>query len=666
MRRALVAVWTAAAILGGAAVGIVFWPDSLALVTNEQQPTVPQELQQRTDPSTGADDGGELPERPLRPTSEPEIPPAVRPATQEAAPAEVQTIRQLDATLVAEIEAAEREIAAALERQRAEEEARRRAEEARRRAEEAEARALAESESQPAAGPCPDSSVYPSVTEEALERMERIVAAREATFPWVRVAWAASCVVPFDETLDDPCDGHSDLGCMIAGGGRSQPEVWISLDTIRDEPPSDFDLLWGRPKRSLESVLLHELAHVLDLTAAGDAIDRGDAFRAATQGFRDHYAGCRFDPFDPEYSAHELVAETVAALTAGQSLGRWTGLDGCLATLPPPEEIIENLGFALAGCGSAGSLGDLGRDRAEKWCPDEFAVLEAERQEMATAEAEARVAAEAQRLAQSEAEAERLAAEAAAEAERLAEEAAAEAERVLAVECRDDLYRDEGPGWESGCEEAGHIPDEVPCVVWHSGKWLPGYFDDRNDWLPEYFNGNGECRINVALTSAPQAWRDCLPDDGGRWTGDWTADPSNSRHPCQKTLAAECANDVNRSPRLPQMHWRDTDGNRWPPGWEQGCKEAGHIPAGVPCVVSARHEAQRDLMARLGLRGMSGWLPGQPDGSGGCTANTALFRADTPQIGLREWLACLPDDGGRWTGDWTADPADGRDTCPAG
>ena len=54
---------------------------------------------------------------------------------------EVQTIRQLDATLAAEIEAAEREIAAALERQRAEEEARRRAEEERRRAEEARLRA---------------------------------------------------------------------------------------------------------------------------------------------------------------------------------------------------------------------------------------------------------------------------------------------------------------------------------------------------------------------------------------------------------------------------------------------------------------------------------------------------------------------------------------------
>ena len=319
-------VWTAAAIFGGAAVGIAFGLDPLALLTDEQQSTAPQELQQRTEPSTEADGGGEFPEPPFRPTSEPEIPATVRPPTQ-------------DADLAAEIEAAERRIAAALERQRAEEEARRRAEEARRRAEEArlraereeaEGRALAEPESQPAAGPCPDSLVYPSVVEESLERMERIVAAREAAFPWVRVAWEASCVVPFDETLDDP--DPCDIACMDPR--VSPPVVWISLGAIRDEPPSDFDLLWRQPERSLESVLLHELAHVLDLTAAGDAIDRGDAFRAAAQGFRDHYAGCRFDPFDPEYSAHELLAETVAALTAGRSLGRWTGLDGCLATLP--------------------------------------------------------------------------------------------------------------------------------------------------------------------------------------------------------------------------------------------------------------------------------------------------------------------------------------------
>ena len=67
---------------------------------------------------------------------------------------EVQTLKQIDAQLAAEIEAAERRVAEALERQRAEEEARRRAEEARRRAEEArlraeqeeaEARALSES-----------------------------------------------------------------------------------------------------------------------------------------------------------------------------------------------------------------------------------------------------------------------------------------------------------------------------------------------------------------------------------------------------------------------------------------------------------------------------------------------------------------------------------------
>jgi len=54
---------------------------------------------------------------------------------------EVQTIRQFDAALASEIESAEREIAAALQRQRAEEEARRRAEEERRRAEEARLRA---------------------------------------------------------------------------------------------------------------------------------------------------------------------------------------------------------------------------------------------------------------------------------------------------------------------------------------------------------------------------------------------------------------------------------------------------------------------------------------------------------------------------------------------
>ena len=73
---------------------------------------------------------------------------------------EVQTIRQLDATLAAEIEAAEREIAAALERQRAEEEARRRAEEERRRAEEARLRA----EQEDAAARALAESVDPSDT----------------------------------------------------------------------------------------------------------------------------------------------------------------------------------------------------------------------------------------------------------------------------------------------------------------------------------------------------------------------------------------------------------------------------------------------------------------------------------------------------------------------
>ena len=270
-----------------------------------------------------------------------------------------------------------------------------------------------------------------------------------------------------------------------------------------------------------------------------------------------------------------------------------------------------------------------------------------------------------------EIEAERRAAETEAAQQAAALAAETEAARqaaALAAECADDLNIYGGPGWEQGCKDAGHIPDEVPCVVaasvWGSRGWLPGYIDDRNDRLPDYFNGDGECRPNVALTSAPRAWHDCLPDDGGRWTGDWTATPYNSRYPCQRTLVEECANDVNRSPRLPEMYWGDIGGNRWPPGWEEGCKEAGLIPDEVPCVVSAA--AALDVVARHGWRGLSGWLPGQPDGSGGCAANTALLRAVHPEIGLREWLACLPTNGGRWTGDWTANPDNGRDACPSG
>ena len=526
-------MWTAAAIFGGTALGIALGFDPLALLTDEHQPSIQQAPNGQAEPETETEIGvGGSAESPPTSTSEPEV------TSETARPAP-----------------AKEEVLAAGH--------------------------------QPTLEQRPASSLHPSVAAEAVERMEQIVTNYEAAFPWVRAAWEVSTVLPFDETLDAPC-GDSGHGCMIHRGG-GLTEVWISLDTIRDEPPSDFDLLWGSPKRSLESVLLHELAHVLDLTTVGDAIDRGDAFRAATQGFRDHYAGCRFDRFDTERSVHELLAETIAQLTAGHSFRRWTELDGCLATLPPPDEHIDNLGFALAGCGSVGSLDDLGRDRTAMWCPDEFTTLETERQEMASAEAEARAAEEAE------------AAEAAARALAAQAEAAA---RALAVECGDDLNIYGGPGWEHGCKEAGHVPDEVPCLVplsmYSDRGWLPGYIDDRNDRLPDYFNGNGECRANVALTSAPRAWRDCLPDDGGRWTGDWSADPYNSRYPCQKTLAAECANDVNRSPRLPQMHWGDTDGNRWPPGWEEGCKEAGMIPNGVPCVVSAA--AALNVVARHGWR----------------------------------------------------------------
>ena len=78
---------------------------------------------------------------------------------------EVQTIRQLDATLAAEIEAAEREIAAALERQRAAEEARRRAAEEARRQAAAEARRQAAADAAEAAGRQLAESVDPSDTD---------------------------------------------------------------------------------------------------------------------------------------------------------------------------------------------------------------------------------------------------------------------------------------------------------------------------------------------------------------------------------------------------------------------------------------------------------------------------------------------------------------------
>ena len=51
-------VWTVAAIFGGVAVGVAVGLDLLALRTDEQRPTMPQEPQQRTEPSTGADDDG--------------------------------------------------------------------------------------------------------------------------------------------------------------------------------------------------------------------------------------------------------------------------------------------------------------------------------------------------------------------------------------------------------------------------------------------------------------------------------------------------------------------------------------------------------------------------------------------------------------------------------
>ena len=134
-------------------------------------------------------------------------------------------------------------------------------------------------------------------------------------------------------------------------------------------------------------------------------------------------------------------------------------------------------------------------------------------------------AARAQEIAD-QAEANRGCAEAAA-AEAL--RWAADAELWLAAECTNDYYNhgshlpsDWGPGWEFGCE--AHVPDAVPCVFVDptGGSYLK----------PGYVGAAGECRANVAILSRPDGWYECLPDDGSRWHGDWTADPINGRDPC--------------------------------------------------------------------------------------------------------------------------------------
>ena len=181
---------------------------------------------------------------------------------------EVQTIRQLDADLAAEIEAAERRIAEALARQRAEEEARRRAEEARQRAEEARLRA----EQEEAAGRALSDSVDPDdagftlvwvrgfeVNTVIADDVEGLLAAMEA------------------EGFDMGGWGYRSNAEQIAlrrsNCGTSNWAIWEqSSSTCR--PPT------ARPGRSN-----HEKGLALDFTESGRLIIRRDTavFRALQQ-----------------------------------------------------------------------------------------------------------------------------------------------------------------------------------------------------------------------------------------------------------------------------------------------------------------------------------------------------------------------------------------------
>ena len=204
--------------------------------------------------------------------------------------------------------------------------------------------------------------------------------------------------------------------------------------------------------------------------------------------------------------------------------------------------------------------------------------------------------------------------------------------------------------------EAGLVPEDVPCVVADRTNWRPGYIDADTEWYPNYFNGDGDCRRNIALQD--QTWTDCVDNDGGRWAGDWTASPYNGRWPCPSTLGLQCIDDAVGSPSAPRDMWWKRSGPqvRWPPGWELGCDDLGLIPESVPCVVSADRTdmigtvSKPGLISRIGYFGLRGLLPGWFDGDGVCWVNEQLFDD------AGDFYGCYPAGGSRWAGDWGADP----------
>ena len=168
---------------------------------------------------------------------------------------EVQTIRQLDADLAAEIEATERRIADALARQRAEEEARQRAKEARRRAEEARIRA----EQEAAEGRALAESVDPSDTDLPLV--------------WVRGFEVHTQIA---EGVDGLVAAMEAEGFNLGGWGYRTAQEQINLrrsncgpspEDIWEKPSSTCRPPTARPGRSN-----HERGLAIDLTNNGRLI----------------------------------------------------------------------------------------------------------------------------------------------------------------------------------------------------------------------------------------------------------------------------------------------------------------------------------------------------------------------------------------------------------
>lgn len=180
---------------------------------------------------------------------------------------EVQTIRQLDASLAAEIEAAERQISAALERQRAEEEARRRAEEARRRAEE-EARRRAEQGDTADDDDLAD-SVDPSDPDLPLV--------------WVRGFQVHAQIADAVEGLVDAMAAE---GFELGGWGYRTPQEQINLRRAHCGT-SEWEI-WSKPSRSCRPPTArpgrsnHERGLAVDFTSNGRLVTsrRSAAFGA--------------------------------------------------------------------------------------------------------------------------------------------------------------------------------------------------------------------------------------------------------------------------------------------------------------------------------------------------------------------------------------------------